>query len=189
MPQAVTITTVSTDDEVREIGALQASNLPVALTPEAMVTQGFVTVCHDLEVLARMNRQAPAIIAKAGGHVVGYALVMPREFAPFVPVLRPLFETLDALTWQGTPLAGNARWFVMGQVCIGDGYRGIGIFDALYRAMAETYRDRYDFTITEVAARNTRSLRAHARVGFQTIHVYQDATIGEEWHVVALNLH
>jgi len=65
--------------------------------------------------------------------------------------------------------------------------RGQGIFDGLYRATAEQCRDRYDFTVTEVAARNTRSLRAHARAGFETIHVYPDDTTGEEWHVIALD--
>ena len=76
----------------------------------------------------------------------------------------------------------------MGQICIAEGYRGIGIFDGLYRTMAETYGDRFDFTVTEVAARNTRSLKAHARVGFQTLHTYRDATAGEDWQVIALDL-
>jgi hypothetical protein len=75
----------------------------------------------------------------------------------------------------------------MGQICIADGYRGRGIFDGLYRAMAGAYRDRYDFTVTEVAARNTRSLRAHARAGFRTLQVYADTTTGEEWHVIVLD--
>ena len=52
--------------------------------------------------------------------------------------------------------------------------------------MAGTYGDRFDFTVTEVAARNPRSLRAHARVGFRPLHLYSDATTGEEWHVIAL---
>ena len=47
--------------------------------------------------------------------------------------------------------------------------------------------DRFDFTVTEVAARNVRSLKAHARVGFQTLHVYADPTTREEWHVLALD--
>jgi RimJ/RimL family protein N-acetyltransferase len=53
--------------------------------------------------------------------------------------------------------------------------------------MAEAYRDRYDFTVTEVAARNTRSLRAHERAGFRTLQVYPDATTGEDWHVIVLD--
>ena len=54
--------------------------------------------------------------------------------------------------------------------------------------MAERYGSRFDLVVTEVAARNTRSLRAHARVGFEPLHVYPDATTGEEWHVIGLEL-
>jgi GNAT superfamily N-acetyltransferase len=179
--------TVSTAGEVHQILRLQAENLASALAPETLLSQGFVTVQHDPDVLRRMNAVAPAIIAKASELVVGYALVMPREFAPFVPILGPLFDMLDGLSWRGTPLRDNARWFVMGQICIAKQYRGTGIFDGLYRAMGAAYRDRYDFTITEVAARNTRSLAAHARVGFQTICIYPDAMTGEQWHVLGLD--
>jgi hypothetical protein len=187
-PSHIRFATVATASDVHEILDLQAHNLPGALTPETMATQGFVTVRHDPSVLLRMNEVAPAVIAKAAGRVVGYALVMPRSFAADVPVLRPLFDLLDTLSWNGSPLRTNPRWFVMGQICVADGYRGVGIFDGLYRTMAERYGDRFDLTVTEVAARNTRSLRAHTRVGFQTLHVYADSTAGEEWHVMALDL-
>jgi predicted N-acetyltransferase YhbS len=187
MNALVRFSTVATADEIQQILDLQAANLPVALTPEAMASQGFVTVRHEPAVLRRMNERAPAIIARDGDRVVGYALVMPRDFAPFVPILAPLFARLDGLSWQGAALGDNPRWFVMGQVCVASGYRGIGVFDGLYRAMALTYRDRFDFTVTEVAERNTRSLRAHSRAGFETLHVYHDATTGERWHVIALD--
>jgi len=185
--QDIHFTTVANAGEVRQISELQAANHPTVLTPETVASQGFVTVRHDLDVLQRMNEAAPAIIAKDGDRVVAYALVMPREFAAEVPILRPLFEMLDALSWNGALLRDQPRWFVMGQVCVADGYRGRGIFDGLYRAMAGEYRDRYDFTVTEVAARNTRSLRAHERAGFRTLQVYPDATTGEDWHVIVLD--
>jgi GNAT superfamily N-acetyltransferase len=179
--------TVSSSDEVRQILELQAANLPSALTPDTLASQGFVTVRHDRDVLERMNETAPAIVARDGDRVVGYALVMPRAFASDVPILRPLFRMLDALSWRGALLRDQPRWFVMGQICVAAGYRGRGIFDGLYRTMAGAYRDRYDFTVTEVAARNTRSLRAHARAGFQTLQRYADATTGEQWHVIVLD--
>jgi hypothetical protein len=187
MSDPIEFTTVSTADEVSEILELQAANHPSVLTSETMAREGFVTVRHDASVLRRMNEAAPAIIAKAGTRVVGYALVMPRSFAAAVPILRPLFDLLDTLSWNGVSLRGNPRWFVMGQICIADRYRGVGIFDGLYRTMAERYGDRFDFTVTEVAARNPRSLRAHARVGFRRLHVYPDTSTGEEWHVIALD--
>jgi len=184
----LTFATVSTADEVRQILDLQSENLSSVLTSETMAEEGFVTVRHEASVLLRMNEAAPAIVAKDGDRVIAYALVMPRAFASDVPVLQPLFEVLDALSWKGMPLRTHARWFVMGQICIAAGYRGRGIFDGLYLEMGKRYGDRFDVTVTEVAARNTRSLRAHARVGFETLHVYHDAATGEEWHVIALNL-
>jgi hypothetical protein len=186
--EPVTYVSVSSADEVDEILRLQAENLPAALTAEALASQGFVTVRHDPAVLRRMNRAAPGVVAKAGGRVVGYALVMPRDFAADVPILRPMFDVLDTLTWRGLALCDHARWFVVGQVCVALPYRGIGVVDGLYRRMAECYAERFDLAITEVAARNGRSLRAHARVGFETLHVYPDPTTGEEWHLIALDL-
>lgn len=175
------------ESEVQAALRLQAANHPSALSAEAMASQGFVTVRHDPGVLRRMSQVAPGIVAVADGRVVGYALVMPRTFAADVPILAPLFATLETLSWKGVPLARNPRWFVMGQICVAGDYRGRGVFAGPYRAMAAHYHDRYDFTVTEVAARNTRSLRAHARVGFETVHVYPDEMTGEQWHVIALD--
>ena len=185
----IIFTLVSTPTEVLQILELQARNLPVSLTAETMASDGFVTVRHDSEVLQRMNVTAPSVIAKDGDDVIGYALVMPREFAADVPILQPMFALLDDLTWHGARLGDNSRWFVMGQIAVAAGYRGRGVFDGMYSAMKESYRGRYDFTVTEVAARNARSLRAHERVGFQTIHTYPDMTTGEVWRVIALDLH
>jgi len=187
MTDAITFTSLTTPGEVSEILELQMANLASALTPETMAREGFVTVRHDSSVLVRMNEEAPAIVAKDAGRVVAYALVMPRSYAAQVPILRSLFERLETLSWRGTALCDNPRWFVMGQICVAAGYRGKGIFDGLYRTMAERYGDRCDFTVTEVASRNTRSLKAHARVGFETLESYTDPDTGEVWNVIALD--
>jgi ribosomal protein S18 acetylase RimI-like enzyme len=183
----LTFTTVTTPDEVAEILALQAANLPQNLSPDTMAAQGFVTVQHDPAVLNQMNQAAPAAIAKADGRVVAYALAMPREFAAGVPVLRPMFELLDGLSWQGAALATSDRWFVMGQICVAAAYRGLGIVEGLYRTMKEVYASRFDFVVTEVSLRNTRSLRVHERVGFHTLHTYRDEINGETWRILVLD--
>ena len=66
MAEPIQYTTVSTPDEVREIFELQGANLPTVLTPETMVSQGFVTVRHDPAVLQRMNDVALALAMTAG---------------------------------------------------------------------------------------------------------------------------
>ncbi|MFN0174054.1 MAG: N-acetyltransferase family protein [Saprospiraceae bacterium] len=180
----IIFSSVATSDEVTQILDLQAQNHVLNVSPAVAQEQGFVTVKHDPLVLQRMNEVAPSIIAKDGGRVVGYALVMPRSFSADIPILQPMFDLLDTLSWQGTPLCENSRWFAMGQICVAEGYRGMGVFDGMYQKMKEVCQSEFDFVITEIAERNVRSIRAHERVGFETLHTFSDAVAGEVWRVV-----
>jgi RimJ/RimL family protein N-acetyltransferase len=56
------------------------------------------------------------------------------------------------------------------------------LFDALYRGHRAHYAGRFELIITEVSTRNPRSLRAHARVGFEELHRFRDAT--DEWSII-----
>lgn len=176
-------TTVSTPREVAQILQLQAENHPSVLSAEVQAREGFVTVQHNPEVLARMNLHAPSVIAQSGDALAGYCLMMPREFRPDIPILEPMFQRLDQLTWRGQPL-DRQRWFVMGQVCVAAAFRGQGVFDGMYQQLGEVYRNRFDFVVTEVAERNVRSMRAHERVGFQTLYQYNNQLSGEPWRVI-----
>lgn len=182
----ITFTAVSNTIEVAQILDLQDKNHVSTVSPAVAQEQGFVTVRHDPDVLRRMNEAAPSIIAKYGEEVVGYALVMPRSFAAMVPILQPMFDLLDTLSWRGRPLRDNPRWFVMGQICVAEGFRGMGVFDGMYQKMREVCGREYDFVITEIAERNARSIRAHERVGFQTLHTFSDDIARENWRVVVL---
>jgi GNAT superfamily N-acetyltransferase len=170
------------DAELAGILELQRANLAPALSAEEVASQGFVTATHSLEILRRMHALAPSVLAVSGGRVIGYALVMLREARAEVPVLAPFFRILDDLEWRGQRLCARA-FYVMGQVCVARDFRGQGVFDALYAGHREHYAERFDAIVTEVATRNTRSLRAHARVGFETALTYRDAT--DEWAVLA----
>ena len=57
----------------------------------------------------------------------------------------------------------------MGQVAVAAGYRGQRVFDRMYAKLREAYLDSHDFVVTEVSARNPRSLAAHYRVGFKDL--------------------
>lgn len=175
------LTTVETTDELQQVLELQQKNLIQNVDEAEMETQGFVTMTHNIEVLQQMHDLAPSVIAKDNGHVVGYALVMLRECRNLFPPLEPMFKNLDILEYQDRPL-NDYRFYVMGQVCIDKKYRRTGLFDQLYQKHKETYANRYQFILTEVSTRNQRSLRAHERVGFETISTYQDEI--DEWAVV-----
>ncbi|HZX92915.1 MAG TPA: GNAT family N-acetyltransferase [Myxococcales bacterium] len=167
---------VEGEDELRQILELQRANLPRSLSAEEIAAQGFVTVEHSLDVLRRMHALAPSVIATEGGRLAGYALVMPIECRELLPILEPMFRRLDGM---GGVLG---RYYVMGQICVAPAWRGRGVFDLLYAAHRRHLAGRFDSSITEVATRNVRSMRAHLRVGFAVIERYRDAT--DEWAVL-----
>jgi hypothetical protein len=181
---SIEFTTVSTPREVEQILALQAENHRDQVDAATAASDGFTSVRHDPAVLHAMNRAEPSAIAKSGDTLAGYCLMMPQTFRDQVPILQPMFALLEGLHWRGEALAGNPRWFVMGQVCVARDFRGLRVFDGMYHELRRAYRARFDFTVTEISQRNARSLRAHQRVGFETLHVYRDPAADEMWEVV-----
>jgi GNAT superfamily N-acetyltransferase len=171
---------VASDAELEQILELQRRNLPRNLDEAERAEQGFVTVEHTLEVLRRMHALVPSIVAIDDGQLAGYALVMPIECRTFVPILEPMFRRLE-----GQATLANRRYYVMGQICVAKPWRGRGVFDQLYDAHREHLQGRYDTCVTEISVRNTRSLKAHQRVGFVELERYRDAT--DEWAIVIWN--
>jgi ribosomal protein S18 acetylase RimI-like enzyme len=174
-------TQVTTDKELQQILNLQQQNLRGVNTEMEEKEQGFVTVTHSIEILQQMHRIEPSIIVKDNEELAGYALVMPKECSTIVPELFPLFAGLEILEYKGKPL-NHYHFYVMGQICVATQYRGKGVFDLLYKKHREALQHKYDFVITEVATRNTRSMRAHERVGFKHLHTHRDEL--DEWAVI-----
>ena len=130
---------------------------------------------HNLETLREMNMACPHIIASVNEQVIGYALAMVLSFREDIPVLKPLFGLIDKLMV-------NRNYLVMGQICIDKRYRGKGVFRGMYEFYRNQLRDQYDCLLTEVAQENPRSLGAHKRVGFETIHTRNEQ--GQYWEVL-----
>lgn len=170
------------DQELRQILALQSQNLARHISQEEALEQGFVSVHHSFELLKAMNTPYPHSVAKDGGRVVGYALVMTRAFEQDIPILKPMFERINVHNYGGTSLA-QTPYVIMGQVCIDKAYRGKGIFAGLYHHMRDHLSPYFPCMITEVAARNGRSARAHEKVGFQLLHAYTSEE-GQDWRII-----
>lgn len=178
----ILFTTSTSPQEIQQILDLQANNLPKSISAKEAKEQGFVTVHHDFEILSAMNEKFPHVIAKDDDKVIGYTLVMLPEFGHKIPVLVPLFDKINQLSYNGDALNKTA-YFVMGQVCVDKRYRGKGVFASLYQQMKTEMSPHFKYIITEIATRNTRSMRAHEKVGFKTIHTF--STPEEEWAIVA----
>jgi GNAT superfamily N-acetyltransferase len=176
-----TATTVTTDHELEQILQLQRQNLKQYISQEEKDAQGFLTMQFNLPMLQQLHAIAPSVIIKHEDEVVAYAMTVTLEGRQAYPDLEPMFVNFGNLQWQGKPLY-DYRFYVMGQICVSKAHRAKGLFDKLYQHHKEVYSPHYDFIITEISTSNTRSLQAHKRVGFTTIHTYQDTV--DNWNVV-----
>ncbi len=173
-------------DEIQDLLNLQTENLKVNLDAKTIDSQGFVSFVYKPETIKGMM-ELPQIIAKADDTIIGYALSCSLSYGLEMTLMKPLVELSDTLTYQNEPLS-NLRLYIIGQVCVKAGYRGQGVFEALYDGHKEYLSNQYDATITEIALENKRSLAAHKRIGFQTIYEYFDEISQKDWAVVLLNL-
>jgi GNAT superfamily N-acetyltransferase len=86
--------------------------------------------------------------------------------------------------YEGKPLM-SFQFYLMGQVCIHKNYRGKGVFPLLFQQHKISYGREYDLLVTEISAKNQRSLKAHEKVGFKNIFAYSEGI--DEWNVVVWN--
>ncbi len=172
---------VDTKDELLQILSLQNMNHVNNIPTETKNSNGFVTVKHDIDLLISMNKNARQIIAIDNDVLVGYALVMLKEFKEMIPVLIPMFKMLENLCYNSKKIS-DYNYYVMGQICVKDTHRGLGIFEKLYMKHKEIYSNQFDICLTEVSTSNKRSMKAHEKVGFKTIHCFEDKT--DTWNIL-----
>lgn len=179
-------TTVTTQDELQQILGLQHKNLPQHINEAEMQSQGFVTFQHSLDVLQQFHELEPSVIVKDDDKVIAYALTVVNAARHIFPPMESMFALLDTLQWKDKPLH-NYRYYEMGQVCVTKEYRGKGVFEMLYQHHKKVYSLQYDLLVTKISTKNSRSLKAHKRIGFQTITTQKDE-LGE-WEVVIWDWH
>ena len=162
---------------------LQRRSLPGVQPKHLEEKDGFVTVEHDIELLQKIDGGLGHTIATWEDKIIGYALTMLPTYGNDAEVLRPMFEEIGKLSIEGGPL-NESSFLVMGQVCIDSDFRGQGVFRQMYEFMKTQFSGQFDFIITEIDVRNTRSLSAHLAIGFKNIHEYHSD--GHHWALVAL---
>ena len=175
-------TLVNSKSELQQILDLQEQNLPKNISTEELRSQGFVTFQHDLETLQQFHQLAPSVIVKDNDKVVAYALTVVNEARHIFPPIESMFVLLETLQWKNQPF-DDFRYYAMGQICVAKDYRGKGVFEMLYQQHKRSYSHKFDFLVTQISTKNHRSLRAHEKVGFETIIVEKDEL--DEWALVA----
>ncbi|MDO9375907.1 MAG: GNAT family N-acetyltransferase [Ferruginibacter sp.] len=175
-------TTAKTSEDLTGILELQQKNLVKNISPEEASSQGYVSVVHSFEDLKKLNDEEPHQVVQSGSAIVGYILAMTKKAKTDIPLLIPMFGLFDELMFRGKPVS-TFNYMVVGQVCIDTGFRGTGLFDECYQAYKKRLSTKYSFAVTAIATSNTRSARAHERMGFSELHRFTDPA-GVEWSVV-----
>jgi GNAT superfamily N-acetyltransferase len=160
-------------DDLEQIIALQKLNRTPVVAEQDWATQGFVTMEYTVQQLLEMAGGYQHIVARAGVQVIGYALVMQKECRAAFPALEDMFAHADACVVNGKPMR-DTPYFVMGQVCVAQAFRGQGVFRRLYQALSGRMRADFALVVTEVSVRNVRSMRAHEKIGFRNIRPADD---------------
>jgi L-amino acid N-acyltransferase YncA len=175
------ICAANTQSDLEAILLLQRKNLAQNVSEEEKFDQGFVMVSHQLSDLQNFSKYAPQLILKEEEKVVGYLLAMSKSLRETVPMLKPMFEQIDQITYSGKEIR-DSNYLIVGQVCVGKEFRGLGLIDEMFAEYRKIFKEEYDFAITEIVTTNSRSIRAHLRVGFEIIHTFQDEF--QEWNIV-----
>ena len=147
---------------------LQQENLVQNRSLENIQKEGFVTVVHSLHNLKKIcGPYTHSIALDENNKVIGFALVMLKEYRNETEILKPLFNLVDTLTFDNTRLQ-EARYFVMGQVCVAKAARKQGVFSKLYTHLIERTKTDFDYIIIEISSKNQPSLKAQLDLNFYT---------------------
>jgi hypothetical protein len=111
---------------------------------------------------------ALVVVAMDGPKLVGVLFTSEKDQASAPPVVAML------KAWPG-----SADAYVYGPVCVDQAARGLGVLEALYVQAVARLPGRE--AVLFINASNTRSLKAHARLGMVQV---ADFTLGEQAFVV-----
>jgi predicted GNAT superfamily acetyltransferase len=128
-----------------------------------------------------MNDSDPAIIAKQGNEVVGYALVAGRKIANKHDLLKDLFKQIDQHSYNDISLQ-TQNYIVVGQLCVDKKHRDQGVVPKMYNYFKSELSSKYAYCITDVDTQNPRSVKAHLNAGFEIIGSLNFK--GKTWHIV-----
>ncbi len=177
----MTATIVTTDDELEQIAQLSHKNLRAKISEVQQKQQGFITWEYSFQLLKQMNDLCAHVIVKDKNIVVGYALVALKEASVFHKDLDTMMHHLATLQYKSKSLQ-QYKFYVMGQICVDENYRGKSVFQLLYQHHKKLFENSFDFIVTEISTGNMCSIHAHEKIGFKIIHTYRDTL--DEWNVV-----
>ena len=166
----IEISVASTEADLKGIRRLQEANLRKNLSESEALNEGFVLAEFNIEFLETISTKYPITIAKdEEGCIVGYALAVSKESHCKYESLDNKLQKLNEGSYNGIILQ-DQPYILCAQLCVAVGYRGRGLMGQLYKGIQSMLRKispGITLCVADVAVENTRSLRAHEKIGFK----------------------
>jgi hypothetical protein len=138
---------------------LQAANYIANLSDHEQ-TEGFLSAEFTREQVTKMAEDLGIMIALESGVLAGYLCAFRNDFTHGSPVLAKMFESYDAVWFEGKPLV-SYKTYVYGPVCIDRDYRRRGLLRGLVEAQKRDLAGRFELGVGFVSRSNPHSLDAH----------------------------
>ena len=140
---------LATEDDLDGILALQAENQPER--------GGTLSAALPRERIVLMMREMPLLVARRGGHVVGYLMTSTIRRNRDVPVIAGMLKSYR----------GGQGAYVYGPIAVAAEERGRGVAAALVADLARRLPGREG--ILFIRTDNAASIRAHEKLGMRHV--------------------
>jgi len=153
-----------------QIVDLQLRNMGDNLTEEQR-RDGFLSGYFDAEMLAAANENLAVVVCADGDRIAGFVCLTTPRFTRQNEVATAMMEKLKEETIFGKQFdEWNACLY--GPVCIEREYRGVGLFERLYKGLPQ-FSEQCNLLVCLVAVGNQRSIAAHSKVGMTIVSEFE----------------
>ncbi len=136
--------------------------------PDGFVTTLF-TYDQFKEIIEKENGLA---IACDGDDIVGYAMAASWDYWSKWPLFVHMIKDLDSTNYLGKDLTVENS-YQYGPIAIHTDYRGTLVLPNLFEFSRTQMKDKYPIMITFINQINTRSMRAHEKLGLDIIKEFE----------------
>jgi len=171
-------------EDLAGVASLQNDNLMTHLEPDKL-TDGFLSGSFTEEQFSRMNDDLCVVVCLDADRVVGFLCTSTTDYNRQFGLPAAMIARYPHATYGGRPLSAFTS-FVAGPVCVDKQYRGMGIFEGLYRALVGLLPVKYEVVVTFVSVDNPRSIHAHEKVGLKKVDHFEFS--GREFVILATGL-
>jgi hypothetical protein len=155
------------ESDYEQLVALQEATL-VSNLSDAEKADGFLSRTFTAEELKAMDTDLCIVVCENNGSVQGFLATGTLEYNGQFDLPSTMIARFNQVNYEDKLLSAWAS-FIAGPVAIDKSARGTGAFQGMYHELFRIIPEKYDLATTLISTVNTRSLRAHEKIGYESV--------------------